>query len=127
MDPRESTTSTGGRTVIQTLKGHRNDISSLAQNPRNGFGLASGSYDGTVRVWDVRNTRGAVDGAGGEGDGVMGNAKVGRAAFRIPRKGNAKCDEVEGGQGVKVFDLCWDREAGLVSGGEDKCVQVDRE
>lgn len=120
VDPREG--GGGGRSVLQTLKGHRNDVSCLAGNPSSGYGLVSGSYDGTCRVWDVRNARGVGSGEVSEGAG-----KVGQAAFRLPRRNNEKCDEVRGGEGVKVFDVVWNREVGIVSGSEDRTVQIDKD
>ena len=127
IDPREGASgASGGRAVVMRLRGHRSDVVTLAADPGNSWGLGSGSHDGTVRVWDVRNAGGG-SGAGGaeEGTGAV-DEKVGSATFRIPRRGNAKCDTVVGGEGWKVLGMCWDREVGIVSAGEDKMVQVDR-
>jgi len=127
VDPREG--GGGGassKSVVMSLKGHRNDVVTLAADPKSIWGLASGSHDGTVRVWDVRNAKGggALGGGGGGEDG--GEGKVGSATFRVPRRGNERCDVVPGGEGVKVFGMCWDEEVGIVSGGEDKKVQIDK-
>lgn len=130
VDPREGGGNGQGRAVVMTLKGHRGDVVALAGDPGSTWGLASGSHDGCVRVWDVRNAGGGGggEGAGGlnAGAGVAGEGKVGSATFRIPRRTNERCDAVVGGEGVKVFGLCWDKEVGIVSAGEDKMVQVDK-
>lgn len=59
--------------------------------------LASGSHDGTVRLWDVRGTSGG-------------------AVFVVKR---------ESGEGGKVLGVDWRGGVGLVSGGEDKRVQIN--
>lgn len=51
------------------------------------------------------------------------DGRVGAAVFVIEREGRAP---VVGGEGVKVFAVAWDREVGIVSGGEDRRVQVHR-
>lgn len=128
VDPREGGTSTagGGKSVVMSLKGHRNDVVTLAADPKSIWGLGSGSHDGTVRVWDVRNAKGGEALGGGGGGAEGGEGKVGSATFRVPRRGNERCDAVPGGEGVKVFGMCWDEEVGIVSGGEDKKVQIDK-
>lgn len=115
IDPREGAV----RSNVGCLRGHRNVISSLAAEPMGSYGLASGSYDGCVRIWDVRVARDSVTGTDGKG---------GKSShFKIPRRSVGDgCDRVEGGEGVKVFGLAWDRDIGLVSVGEDKQLQIDR-
>lgn len=97
-----------------TLRGHSNAVVSLAIDPGSAYGLVSGSHDGSCRVWDVRASR-------SEKDGV-----VGESVFTISRE----CQKGEarrvGGEGVKVFGVCWDADVGVVSGGEDKRVQINR-
>ena len=38
-----------------TLRGHLGWISSVSWSPSSEYSLCSGSYDGTVRVWDIRS------------------------------------------------------------------------
>ncbi|KAL2002347.1 hypothetical protein VTN02DRAFT_130 [Thermoascus thermophilus] len=114
IDPRVSATTISA----MTLRGHTNAVVTLARDPHSTYGLISGSHDGTCRIWDVRSTR-------TEKDGV-----VGESIYSIPRKsleeaGKADAKRV-GGEGVKVFGVCWDRTVGIVSAGEDKRIQINR-
>ena len=99
-----------------TLRGHGNAVVALAQDPANGFGLVSASHDGTCRVWDVRSTQ-----PGGDAGGA-----VGESIYTIEREGIKGKGRRIGGDGVKVFDVSWDREVGIVSAGEDKQVQINK-
>lgn len=108
-DPRADAT-----TVSQaTLRGHTNAVVSLCAAPTSEFLLASASHDGTCRVWDVR----AV-GAGNTGGNVLaaGEGKAQGSLYLIKR---------ESGEGGKVFCVDWNKEVGIVSGGEDRRVQVN--
>ena len=53
---------------------------------------------------------------------------MGESSFVIEREsGKAEGERRRvGGEGVKVFGVCWDEGVGVVSGGEDKKVQVNR-
>ncbi|PQE26058.1 putative Ribosome biogenesis ytm1 protein [Rutstroemia sp. NJR-2017a BBW] len=115
IDPRASASTT----QAMTLRGHTNFVSSICADPDNNYGLVSSSHDGTCRVWDLRSTR---QGTKDEGSGVVGEAVY--IIERESRKG--KSTKTVGGEGVKVFDVAWDKDVGIVSGGEDKMVQVNR-
>ena len=102
-----------------TLRGHANAVVALAQDPRSGFGLVSGSHDGTCRVWDVRSVRSAK--------GIEGKGQVGESVFVIERESRKDAGGKKvAGEGVKVFAVIWDEQVGIVSCGEDKRVQVNQ-
>ncbi|KAK3069026.1 ribosome biogenesis protein ytm1 [Teratosphaeriaceae sp. CCFEE 6253] len=108
IDPRASATSISA----MTLRGHTNAVVSLARDPNSSYQMVSGSHDGTCRVWDIRSARSeATD-------------RVGESVYVIERE-SAKGKRVVAGEGVKVFGVCWDKEIGVVSGGEDKQVQIN--
>lgn len=110
IDPRASATTI----AAMTLRGHTNAVVTLARDPDSAYGLLSGSHDGTCRIWDVRSSRSDKDGV------------VGESIYTIIRE-NAKGEPRRvGGEGVKVFGVCWDKEVGIVSAGEDKQLQINR-
>lgn len=101
-----------------TLRGHKNAVVSLDTDPSSEYNLASGSHDGTVQIWDLRNVS-----AGGQ----MGEGLTGESVYTIGRQGQSGGGVAKGhGDGVKVFSVRWDKEVGIVSGGEDKKVQINR-
>ena len=111
MDPRDSATTISA----MTLKGHANIVVSLARDPDSEYGLVSGSHDGTCRVWDVRSARKGKDGVFGE------------SVFVIERESQGgQVKRRVGGEGVKVFGVCWDSRLGILSASEDKRVQINR-
>jgi centromere/kinetochore protein ZW10 len=112
IDPRVSAT----QISVMTLRGHKNAIVSIATDPSSEYTIASGSHDGTVQIWDLRNiTTGSQ----------LGEGSVGESVYTINRQGHT--GPVKGhGDGVKVFSICWDKEVGIVSAGEDKKVQINR-
>ncbi|KAM5438241.1 ribosome biogenesis protein ytm1 [Microsporum ferrugineum] len=110
IDPRDSATTVSA----MTLRGHSNIIVSLARDPNSQYGLISGSHDGTCRIWDIRSTK-------TEQDGV-----VGESIYSIARKSVEDKGKRVGGDGVKVFDVCWDKTVGIASVGEDKAIQINR-
>lgn len=117
VDPRASTSATS----VLTLRGHAGVALGLAASPHNEHALVSASADGTCRVWDLRSVRPATKEEGGLGS-------VSEAVFVIERegggaKGAKKADFP--GDGCKVFSVAWDKQLGIVSGGEDKRVQVN--
>ncbi|KAE8442628.1 ribosome bioproteinsis protein ytm1 [Mollisiaceae sp. DMI_Dod_QoI] len=114
LDPRVSAQST----QVMTLRGHKNMIPSLCQDPESNYGLVSGSYDGTCRVWDLRSSR--------SGTKDEGNGLVGEAVYVIERQSQKSGKRPVGGEGIKVFGVAWDKEVGIVSGSEDRMVQINR-
>ena len=111
IDPRDSATTT----TVMTLRGHTNAVVTLACDPESTYGLLSGSHDGTCKIWDVRSSKKETDGV------------IGESIYTIQRE-SVKDEERRrvGGEGVKVFGVVWDPEVGIVSGGEDKRVQINR-
>ncbi|WEW61334.1 ribosome biogenesis protein ytm1 [Emydomyces testavorans] len=109
IDPRASATVVSA----MTLRGHTNAVVCLARDPESTYGLISGSHDGTCRIWDIRSTRTDMDGV------------VSDSIYTISRKSAGEGKRV-GGDGVKVFDVCWDKKVGIVSVGEDKMIQINR-
>lgn len=114
IDPRISAKAT----QVMTLRGHTNKIVSLAHDPESNYGLVSGSHDGTCRIWDLRSSR---QGTKDEGGGL-----VGEPVYVIERESHKDGKRPVGGEGIKVMGVAWDKDLGIVSGGEDKMVQVNR-
>lgn len=114
IDPRASATSVS----VMTLRGHTNAVVTLARDPHSTYGLVSGSHDGTCRIWDVRSTR-------TEKEGVVGNEIYSITRKSLEESGREGSKRV-GGDGIKVFGVCWDRSVGIVSAGEDKSIQINR-
>lgn len=110
IDPRASAT----KVVAVTLRGHTGWIQTLAKDPSSSYQFVSGSNDGTCRIWDVRS---AGSEAGGE--------RVGHSVFVIERE-SQKGKKAESGDASRVFGVAWDQEVGIVSGGRDKRVQINR-
>ncbi|KAK0637521.1 Ribosome biogenesis protein ytm1 [Lasiodiplodia hormozganensis] len=105
-----------------TLRGHSNAVVALGPRPGDSYGLVSGSHDGTCRIWDVRSVN-----AGVKTDGDAGGGQIGEPVYRITRESvEGDSERRVGGDGVKVFGVAWDQEVGIVSGGEDKRVQINR-
>ncbi|KAH9825910.1 Ribosome biogenesis protein ytm1 [Teratosphaeria destructans] len=115
VDPRASATTI----AAMTLRGHTNAVVALARDPgsSSSYRLVSGSHDGTCRVWDLRSVR----------HHQAGTERVGDAVYVIERE-SAKGRPKTGvsGDGAKVFAVEWNREVGVVSGGEDKRVQINQ-
>ncbi|RAK80676.1 WD repeat WDR12/YTM1 family ribosome biogenesis protein [Aspergillus fijiensis CBS 313.89] len=114
IDPRVSATTISA----MTLRGHTNAVVSLSRDPHSSYGLISGSHDGTCRIWDIRATK-------TDKDGVVGESVYSITRKSLEEAGKADAKRV-GGEGVKVFGVCWDRSVGIVSAGEDKRIQINR-
>jgi len=51
---------------------------------------------------------------------------VGDSVYVIERESGKGKPKPEAGEGVKVFGVRWDAEVGVVSGSEDKRVQINK-
>lgn len=91
-DFREST-----QIISLSLPGHQGPVSSVVAHPTSPLLLASGSYDGTVKIWDARSPKQAL------------------FSMDMPR------DEGSSGGQEKVLAVDWDGER-LVAAGEGKKV-----
>ncbi|BDD56458.1 ribosome bioproteinsis protein ytm1 [Monascus purpureus] len=114
IDPRASATAVSA----MTLRGHTNAVVALARDPHSTYGLISGSHDGTCRIWDVRSTK-------TDRNGVVGESTYSISRKSLEEEGKADSKRV-GGEGIKVFSVCWDKTIGIVSAGEDKRIQINR-
>ena len=117
IDPRDSASTVS----VMTLRGHTNAVVSLASDPDSQHGLVSGSYDGACRIWDIRSSKRSGQ------KGV-----ISEAVYTIERdsnimKGKGRGSRVLAGEGLRVFDVCWDKKIGIVSASEDKRVQINRQ
>ena len=110
IDPRASASAV----TALILKGHKNAVVSLARDPANGHNLASGSHDGTCRIWDLRSTK----------QGQAGT--TGQSLYTIQRESLGGKAASEVASGAQVFALCWDKDLGILSGGADKAIQINR-
>ena len=110
IDPRASATTVSA----MTLRGHTNSVVALSPDPNSSYGLVSGSHDGTCRIWDIRSASSEKDG------------RVGKSIYTIPRESAKEKKGRAGGEGVKVFDVVWDANVGIVSASEDKRVQINQ-
>lgn len=91
-DPRSVTNTTSSQLI-----GHTNFVVSLSASPDNDYMFASGSHDGTVKVWDIRAQK---------------------ALYTIKRESNASKGQ------DKVFAVNW-KDNNIISGGQDKKVQIN--
>ena len=107
IDPRTSATTISA----MTLKGHKNWVDAFAPDPYSQYGLLSGSYDGTCRIWDVRNPK------------MSKSGPVLKSMFTIETE-STKGQKLEQGDTNKVFGVCWDKKIGIVSANEDKTLQI---
>lgn len=114
VDPRESAASTS----VMTLRGHLNWVDSVAASPDNEYSLVSGSWDSTCKIWDLRSVR-----AGTKEEG--GGRVCDEAVYSIPRETMAAEKVRADGGGGKVLKVRWDDSWGIVSGGEDRRVQIN--
>ena len=111
IDPRASATTV----TAMTLRGHSNQVVSLANDPTTSYHLLSGSHDGTCKIWDLRSLR-------REGDGST--APVSRLS--IPRESQEGKRKPEQGGESSVLAVAWDRDVGIISGGIDGNLDIHR-
>ncbi|KAL8714654.1 MAG: hypothetical protein Q9220_001603 [cf. Caloplaca sp. 1 TL-2023] len=100
-----------------SLAGHGRSVFSVAWSPKEEFILASGSSDGTVRLWDIRRSSSNLGMLDLEDSvGVVGEDGLGRNA-RLREHGRAHLDTVNG--------IVWtDDGKYLVTAGHDERVRV---
>ena len=114
VDPRASAASTS----VMTLRAHLNWVESVSASPVSEYSLASGSWDSTCKIWDLRSVR-----AGSKEEG--GGRVCDGAVYSIPRE-TMRGEKVRAdGGGGKVLRVRWDAAWGIVSGGEDRRVQIN--
>ena len=113
IDPRATAT----QISVMTLRGHKNAVVSLDTDSSSEHSLVSGSHDGTVQIWDLRNVS-----AGRQ----IGEGMTGESVYTINRQGRSAETTKSHGDGMKVFSVRWDHHVGIVSAGEDKRVQINR-
>ncbi|KAI0421411.1 WD40-repeat-containing domain protein [Xylaria grammica] len=104
---------------IQSLPGHRGAILATAWSPRHEHVLATGSLDGTVRIWDIRRAGAFIgmldheDSLGLCYNGLLGND--GKVKIRASAKAHA----------APVNGLAWtDDGSYIVSAGHDNRIRV---
>ncbi|CCE63904.1 hypothetical protein TPHA_0G00680 [Tetrapisispora phaffii CBS 4417] len=97
-DPRVDSSS---KITQQQLVGHKNFVVSLDTCAENEYLLSSGSHDGTVKVWDIR-----------------ANSPI----YTITREDPS----VVKGVNDKVFAVKWAEKVGIISGGQDKKIQINK-
>ncbi|CAR28672.1 ZYRO0F09372p [Zygosaccharomyces rouxii] len=85
----------------QQLLGHKNFVVSLDTCPENEYMLVSGSHDGTAKVWDIR-----------------ANSPM----YTITRQDPS----VQKGVNDKVFAVKWAQDVGIISGGQDRKLQINK-
>ena len=123
-DPRE-----GRQKPVKSLEGHRDDIIGVDFSP-NGVALATGSDDGTCRVWDCRMWRPTAVLSDHEGECKrVSFSPYGRALATTSGDGTAKiwdmytykCIDTLLGHEDHVFDVAWGQNGDfLVTGCHDR-------
>ncbi|KAF7521746.1 hypothetical protein G7054_g12360 [Neopestalotiopsis clavispora] len=84
-----------------TLRGHRNFVTSIDASPNDNYSLAEGGGSVSEAVYVVERE-------------TQKGGKQQKKRADVP------------GAGVKVFAAVWDKHWGIVSGGEDKQVQINK-
>ncbi|KXJ91131.1 WD40-repeat-containing domain protein [Microdochium bolleyi] len=109
---------------VQSLSGHGGAVLSASWSPRHEHVLASGSVDGTVRIWDIRRAGGAIgmldleDSLGLYHNGLLGTDSSGSQFVRRSRL-SAKA------HAAPVNGLTWTDDGNyIVSAGHDRRIRV---
>ncbi|KAI8629927.1 WD40 repeat-like protein [Xylariaceae sp. FL1651] len=104
---------------IQSLTGHRGAILATAWSPRHDYVLATGSVDGTVRIWDIRRAGALIgmldheDSLGLYYNGLLSND--GKTGMRVSAKAHV----------ASVNGLTWTDDGNyIVSAGHDNRIRV---
>lgn len=97
-----------------TCRGHRNWIRSISRDPNSTFQFVSASDDSTCKIWDIRST-----------SSEAGGGSISKPVYTIERD-SVKGAKQEQGSESTVYEVVWDAEVGIVSGGMDKRVQINR-
>ncbi|EME80329.1 uncharacterized protein MYCFIDRAFT_63461 [Pseudocercospora fijiensis CIRAD86] len=96
--------------------GHTNWIRSISPSPSsNTYQFVSASSDSTCKIWDLRSTS----------QNAAGNA-IAKPVYTIERESQKGAPKSARGSESAVFGVVWDEKVGIVSGGEDKRVQINR-
>lgn len=83
--------------INEKLLGHTNFVVGLSECPYNDNMFALASHDGMVKVWDIR---------------------ANKPLYTITREEKVK--------NPKIFDVHWDTDIGIISGGSDKKLQINK-
>ena len=110
IDPRAS----AAAVTAMSLRGHKNSVVALARDPSSSgeHSLVSGSHDGTCRIWDLRNVKQGKDGT------------VVSSLYTLTRE-SVRGATPEVVSGAQVYDVHWSAELGILSAGQDRCVQIN--
>lgn len=95
--------------------GHTNWVRSIARNPTTSYQFVSASSDSTCRIWDIRSTS----------QSAAGNT-IAKPVYTIERESQKALPKPARGSESTVFAVAWNETVGIVSGGEDKRVQINR-
>lgn len=88
--------------VKLTLSSHKNWVTSVSWSTKNSFMLVSGSYDGTVKIWDIRSRT---------------------PLYTLSKQNGDKGKENENDTPKKIFCVDWDQDI-ILSGGEDNQLHI---
>ncbi|PKK59191.1 ribosome biogenesis protein WDR12 [Rhizophagus irregularis] len=88
--------------VKLTLSSHKNWVTSVSWSTKNSFMLVSGSYDGTVKIWDIRSRT---------------------PLYTLSKQNGDKGKENESDTPKKIFCVDWDQDI-ILSGGEDNQLHI---